>query len=336
MSFENLVFSPYFISFVVSLFFALVVFLLNKKLEFSSNNVIFKSIFIFLCLSLGFRAGTGFVLENEQLSNVLDNLFFLLCVQVSMLFVSLICLKYLGKFNDKDSLFVATTIGSSSFVLFALTVALLDSNGLFFSANIILLAVFVEIPIVILCYFILKFYLKSKIINSKDLSKAVSSVIVNGAFVYVLAGFLISIISKNNYFEDINYYFISPFSFALTLFYGVIGIWFAKIIADLKRINLKFFIFCTFFSILSAMAIFALCLYFTVPYFIDTFLLMVIVSSSSMFAVPLATKILLPSADMDKTLYANNLLLFPVNIVLIHFYFYFAESYLVKYLDFKI
>lgn len=336
MSFENLFFSPYIVSFLISLFFALIVFLLNKKLEFGSDNLIFKGIFIFLCLSLGFRAGTGLVLENEQLSNVLDNLLILFFVQILALSISLICLKYLGKFSDRDSLFVATTIGSSSFVLFVLTVALLDGKGLFFSAHIILLSVFIEIPIIIFCYLILKVYLKSKIIGLKDLSKAVSTVITNGAFVYVLAGFLISTTTASNYFEEINYYFISPFSFVLTLFYGLLGVWFAKVVTDLQKFNLKFLIISTLFSIFSAALVFAICAYFTIPYFIDTFLLMVIVSSSSMFAVPFAAKILLPSADLDKTLYASNVLLFPVNIALIHFYYYFAETYLMRYLDFKV
>ena len=325
---ENLS-SPYVVSFLVAALFSAIVFLLNKNYSFDiSSSQIFKVVFIFVSLSLGFRAGTGFSAGNVQVTSFWDSLFILSIVTTFGIVFSYLILKRVKKFDEKDALLLASTFGSSSIITFGLAVIFLDTQGFFFSAqNIILVAIF-EIPIVLFTYFFVKVGFKSKNVKIKDLRLAISNCLVNGSSVYLLAGFLIAYVPGNESFEQIQYLFISPFEFSFTIFYALIGIWFSNLLIKQEGLSFKLISFSIFTPVISALLVLLISSYFT-PYYVDIFLLMVIASSSSIFAVPVASKFLLQKANLTNALFASSVIAFPLNIALIPVYFHFAEKVLI-------
>lgn len=278
-----------------------------------------QGISIFLMLAIGLKGGTA--LADHISIDILTKSVFIMLLGFSLPLIAYPLLSYFGDFSREDSAAVAAHYGSVSIGTYAVAVALLESQSIAYEAYFPVFVVLLEFPAMIVAMILAKSNSGSNQISMKSW---ISEVFGNQSIILLFGGLVIGLIAGEQTAK------VMPFF--NDLFYGVLAIFLLEmgILAAARLSALKLNgLFLTSFGIFMPLvngiigALLGDALGFSAG---GIFLTMVLSSSASYIAVPMAMRTMIPNANHALGLTTSLGVTFPFNIIIgLPVYWIFAQ-----------
>jgi len=279
-----------------------------------------KFLAIYLMISIGFKGGNSFILD-EGFNN---NIIILAIVAVSISYFNpFLAFKLLVRFTNVDKITaaaIAAHYGSVSIVTFTAAVSFLNLNNIAFQSYMISILALMEAPAILSGLYIAHKNSPSPSPNpSSNISKQdkrlpLKEVFTNSAIILLIGSFFIGFITGKEGMEKVESFLITPFNGVLCLFLLDMGLSVVRNSHQLKNFAFSLFLFGIAMPILSALLGLVLSLLLALDKG-TSFLFVVLCASSSYIAVPAALRLALPEAKAGIYLPMSLSITFPFNII---------------------
>ncbi len=269
---------------------------------------VYEFVSILLLLSIGLKGGAE--LAKQPFMQLAPQLVAVMGLGLLLPLVAFPVLRYLGGFKRADAASIAAHYGSVSVGTYAVAVAYLTSNKVYFEEHIPVLLVVLEVPAILVGI------LLARGISGNIKWGAVAHEILAGkGIVLLLGGLLIGWVAGPEGLEPLAPLFVDLFKGILALFLLEMGLIAAAKMGSLRRYGLFLVVFGIAMPLFSSLFGVGLGLLFNLSVG-GTAMLATLAASASYIAVPAAMRISVPEANPTLSLTASLGITFPFNVLI--------------------
>lgn len=276
--------------------------------SFEVPKAIYRGCTLFLLLAIGIKGGMAFT--AYPLGVLIPQALIIIAFGLILPFIAFPILYKIGGWTREDAASTAAHYGSVSVATYAVSVAVLEAQGITYEAYFPLFVALLEIPAILAGLFIAK----PKIFMSKAFPKALHEMFFNEGVLLLIGGLIIGAWGGDRT-ERLMPFFGDLFHGVLALFLLELGRQAATRINDIKRQGPFLASFSIAMPLLAASLGYVLATYVLNLSAGGVFLLMVLASSASYIAVPAAMRSALPEANNALAITASLAITFPFNVL---------------------
>lgn len=269
---------------------------------------IYDFVSMLLLIAIGLKGGIE--LAKQPFMTLLPQILVVFVMGLVLPLIAFPILRKMGKFKRADAASIAAHYGSVSVGTYAVAVAFMETNNIYFEEHMPLLLVVLEIPAILV-----------GIILAKGLSKETQwgsvahEVFAGKGVVLLLGGLFIGWIAGSDGLVSIKPLFFDLFKGILALFLLEMGLIAASKMSALRQYGLFLVFFGIGMSLLSSVIGTGLGLLLNLSVG-GTAMLAVLAASASYIAVPAAMRISIPEANPTLSLTASLGITFPFNVLI--------------------
>ena len=293
---------------IVVAFFLLGAVATLSRASFEVPKAIYRGCTLFLLLAIGIKGGMAFT--AYPLGVLIPQALIIIAFGLILPFIAFPILHKIGGWTREDAASTAAHYGSVSVATYAVSVAVLEAQGITYEAYFPLFVALLEIPAILAGLFIAK----PKIFMSKAFPKALHEMFFNEGVLLLIGGLIIGAWGGERT-ERLLPFFGDLFHGVLALFLLELGRQAATRINDIKRQGPFLASFSIAMPLLAASLGYVLATYVLNLSAGGVFLLMVLASSASYIAVPAAMRSALPEANNALAITASLAITFPFNVL---------------------
>ena len=319
MEFINLIFKNILSPSILFFFLGIGAGLLKSDLKVPSS--ISKYLSIYLMMSIGFKGGSSFIINNDLSIQILFLVIIAILFSFFIPFLAFKILDYTTNIDKPTAAALSAHYGSVSIVTFATAVSFLKFNNITFQSYIVSILALMEAPAILSGLYIA--HKNDPKTNSHKREEKILSreIFTNGAILLLLGSFFIGILSGKDGLDKVEAFLITPFSGLLCLFLLDMGLIVAKEFHHMKKITFSLFSFGIYMPLISAFIGAIICYLLNIDKG-TAFLFTILCASASYIAVPAAMKLALPEAKPGIYVPMSLSVTFPFNIIIgIPFYY---------------
>ncbi|ETN92878.1 hypothetical protein U062_00761 [Gammaproteobacteria bacterium MOLA455] len=293
---------PIILFFVVGIIAGLV------RAELRLPGPIYDFVSMLLLLAIGLKGGIE--LAKQPFLTLLPQILVVFTMGLILPLIAFPILRKLGKLKRADAASIAAHYGSVSVGTYAVAVAFMETNNIYFEEHMPLLLVVLEVPAILV-----------GIVLAKGLSQETQwgsvahEVFAGKGVVLLLGGLFIGWIAGSDGLDPIKPLFFDLFKGILALFLLEMGLIAASKISSLHKHGLFLVVFGIGMALLSAVIGIGLGLLLNLSIG-GTAMLALLAASASYIAVPAAMRISVPEANPTLSLTASLSITFPFNVLI--------------------
>ncbi len=269
---------------------------------------VYEFVSILLLLSIGLKGGAE--LAQQPFMQLAPQLVAVMGLGLLLPLLAFPVLRYLGGFKRADAASIAAHYGSVSVGTYAVAVAYLSSNKVYFEEHIPVLLVVLEVPAILV-----GIMLARGLSGNIKWGAVAHEVLAGKGIVLLLGGLVIGWIAGPQGLESLEPLFVDLFKGILALFLLEMGLIAASKMSSLRRYGLFLVAFGIIMPLFSSLFGIGLGLLFNLSVG-GTAMLATLAASASYIAVPAAMRISVPEANPTLSLTASLGITFPFNVLI--------------------
>lgn len=263
----------------------------------------------FLLLAIGLKGGLE--LSTINFDSFITQSFFVMLLGVTLPLIAFPILKYIGKFDRKNSASIAAHYGSVSVGTFAVGIAYLQNLNINFETYTSVFVAILEIPAIIIGILLARKFNIASIKNKNFIKK----IFFDKSIILIILGLILGAVVGGENITPIYKEFLILFKFILAIFLFDMGRVAFKELSFIKDKGIFLLSFGVFTPIIFSFIGGAL------GYFIGlssggATILAILAASASYIAVPAAMKVSVPEASPSISLTASLGITFPFNVIM--------------------
>ena len=270
-------------------------------------SAIYEFLTVLLLLAIGLKGGVE--LSRQSLGTLAPQIIAVIAMGLVLPLIAYPLLRYAGQFRRPDAASIAAHYGSVSVGTYAVVVAYLASQGVFFEEYMPLFVVLLEMPAIVI-----GIMLARGITRDTRWGALAHEVFLGKSIVLLSGGLLIGWAVGAEGIQPIKGLFFDLFKGVLALFLLEMGLITAGQMSDLRRSGLFLAAFAIIFPVFAAV------IGGTLGWMLGlslggTVILATLAASASYIAVPAAMRLAVPEANPSMSLAASLGVTFPFNII---------------------
>ncbi len=279
---------------------------------------VYDFITLILLISIGLKGGIE--LSKLSFASLIPQITFIVLMGFILPLIAYPILLSLGRFKRADAASIAAHYGSVSVGTFAVAVAYMNSQNIFYEEHVALFVVLLEVPAILVGIVLAK-----GISQNTRWKKVAHEVFLGKGVILLMGGLVIGWVAGPEGINSIEPLFFDLFKGVLALFLLEMGLITASHLGSLKKHG----VFLIVFGIV--MPLFSSVVGVIIGHFLElsiggTAILATLAASASYIAVPAAMRISVPEANPTLSLTASLAITFPFNIIFgIPLYYYFSQ-----------
>jgi uncharacterized protein len=285
--------------------FGLVAGLLRSELKLPP--ALYDTLSIILLLAIGLHGGVE--LAAQASPALLGQMFAVVLMGILLPLLAFPLLRFL-RFSRIDSASIAAHYGSVSAATFAVVVAFLLAEGIFFESYMPLFVAVLEIPAILV-----GIVLARGISSGIHLGELVREIFLGKSIMLLIGGLIIGLLAGKDAIAPLEPFYTSMFKPVLALFLLEMGLIASRQLGGLRKVGPRLLVFALIFPWIGAATglLFGLGIGLSVG---GTAMLATLGASASYIAVPAAMRLALPEANPSLSLGASLGITFPFNILI--------------------
>lgn len=291
----------------IILFFLLGIIAGLVRSELRLPSQIYDFVSILLLLAIGLKGGVE--LARQPFGELAPQMLAVFGMGLLLPLIAFPVLLHLGSFKRADAASIAAHYGSVSVGTYAVAVAYLTSNNIFFEEHMPVLLVVLEIPAILVGIMLARGFS-----SGIKWNEVAHEVLAGKGVLLLLGGLAIGWASGPEGIQSLEPLFFDLFKGILALFLLEMGLIAATKISALRRYGLFLVVFGIVMPVFSALVGIGLGLLFDLSIG-GTTMLATLAASASYIAVPAAMRISVPEANPSLSLTASLGITFPFNVL---------------------